>query len=229
MRTKPVFFETPQAFRQWLSRHHGTAEDLLVGYYKKDSGRPSMTWSESVDEALCFGWIDGVRRRIDDDSYTIRFTRRKPGSTWSSVNLKRARLLIELGRMRPAGLKVFEARRDGKSSVYSYEQKTVELDAESNRLLEKNKTAWTFFQNQPASYRRAASWWIKSAKLAETRVKRLEKLIAHSSQGERLPQFTRKKAGGLKAAACPPPSFLGAAKTPTPATPSKGLFCRAAL
>jgi uncharacterized protein YdeI (YjbR/CyaY-like superfamily) len=196
VRAKPAFFETPKAFRHWFSKHHGVSEVLLVAYHKKGSGEPSMSWSESVDEAICYGWIDGVRKRIDEVSYTIRFTPRKPGSIWSSVNIKRARALIEQGRMQPAGLKAFEARRDGKSVIYSYEQRTVELDAESNRLLKRNKAAWSFFQKQPASYRKAASWWIKSAKLKETRVKRLEKLIAHSAQGQRLPQFARKKPTG---------------------------------
>jgi uncharacterized protein YdeI (YjbR/CyaY-like superfamily) len=196
VRAKPAFFETPEAFRDWLSKHHSVSEVLLVAYHKKGSGKPSMTWPESVDEALCYGWIDGVRNRIDEVSYTIRFTPRKPGSIWSSVNIKRARALIEQERMQPAGLKAFEARRDSKSAIYSYEQRTGELDAESNRLLKRNKAAWSFFQKQPASYRRVASWWIKSAKLEETRVKRLEKLIAHSAQGQRLPQFARKKPTG---------------------------------
>jgi uncharacterized protein YdeI (YjbR/CyaY-like superfamily) len=196
VRAKPAFFETPEAFRDWLSKHHGVSEVLLVAYHKKGSGKPSMTWPESVDEALCYGWIDGVRNRIDEVSYTIRFTPRKPGSIWSSVNIKRARALIEQERMQPAGLKAFEARRDSKSAIYSYEQRTGELDAESNRLLKRNKAAWSFFQKQPASYRRVASWWIKSAKLEETRVKRLETLIAHSAQGQRLPQFARKKPTG---------------------------------
>ncbi len=190
---KPTFFRTPSEFREWLVRHHATADEVLVGYYKKDSGKPSITWPESVDQALCFGWIDGIRKGIDDISYTVRFTPRKPGSIWSSVNINRAQVLIEQEQMQPAGLKAYEARRENKSGIYSYEQRSVELEEPYNRLLKKNKAAWRFFQAQPASYRKAVSWWIISAKKEETRLKRLEKLTAFSAQGQRLPELMPRR------------------------------------
>jgi uncharacterized protein YdeI (YjbR/CyaY-like superfamily) len=190
---KPTFFQTPAAFREWLEQHHAKADALWVGYYKKGSGTPSMTWPESVDEALCYGWIDGVRKRIDDFRYTIRFTPRKPGSIWSSVNIKRARALIAQGQMQPAGLKAYQARKENRSGIYSYEQRSVDLEEPYHRLLKKNEAAWSFFQRQPASYRKAVSWWIISAKKEETRLRRLEKLMVFSAQGERLPAYMPRK------------------------------------
>jgi len=187
---KPTFFRTPEEFRKWLAKHHDTTDQLLVGYYKKDSGKPSITWPESVDEALCFGWIDGIRRSIDESRYTIRFTPRRSGSTWSSINIKRAQALIEEGRMQPVGLTAFEARRENKSGIYSYEQRSPELVEPYSRLLKKNKKAWSFFQEQAASYRKVVNWWIVSAKKEETRLKRLNRLVAFSAKGERLPEMT---------------------------------------
>ncbi len=192
---EPTFFRTPATFRSWLERHHATAGELVVGFYKKGSGKPSLTWPESVDEALCFGWIDSVRRGLDDDSYTIRFTPRKSGSNWSSVNVARARALIEQGRMRRAGLAAFEARRENRTGVYTYEQRSVELAEPYAGLLKQDAAAWTYFQGQSASYRKAVSWWIVSAKQEATRLKRLGKLKICSAQGERLPEFTLKKRG----------------------------------
>jgi len=189
----PTFFQTPSAFREWLKQHHAKADALWIGYYKKGSGKPSITWPESVDEALCYGWIDGVRKSIDDISYTIRFTPRKPDSIWSSVNIKRAQTLIEQGQMQTAGLKAYQARKENKSGIYSYEQRSVDLEEPYNGLLQKNEAAWSFFQMQPASYRKAVSWWIISAKKEETRLKRLEKLMAFSVQGQRLPEYTPRK------------------------------------
>jgi uncharacterized protein YdeI (YjbR/CyaY-like superfamily) len=189
----PTFFPTPAAFRAWLEQHHAHADVLLIGYYKVGSGKPSITWPESVDEALCFGWIDGVRKSVDGFSYTIRFTPRKPGSIWSSVNIKRAQALIEHGRMQPAGLKAFEARKENKSGIYSYEQRSVDLAEPYNGLLKANEAAWSFFETQPAHYRKAVCWWIISAKKEETRLKRLEKLMEHSVRGERLPEFKPRK------------------------------------
>jgi uncharacterized protein YdeI (YjbR/CyaY-like superfamily) len=194
MSMTPTFFPTPATFRAWLERHHAEPNVLWVGYYKVGSGKPSITWPESVDEALCYGWIDGLRKSVDEFSYTIRFTPRKPGSIWSSVNIKRAQVLIERGLMRPAGLKAYQARKENKSGVYSYEQRSVDLEEPYNRLLKKNKAAWSFFEAQPAYYRKAISWWIVSAKKEETRLKRLEKLLAHSARGERLPEFKARKA-----------------------------------
>jgi uncharacterized protein YdeI (YjbR/CyaY-like superfamily) len=190
---KPTFFPTPSAFREWLERHHARAEVLWVGYYKKGSGKPSMTWPESVDEALCYGWIDGVRKSIDEVSYVIRFTPRKPNSVWSSVNIKRAQVLIEQGEMQPAGLKAYQARKENRSGIYSYEQRSVDLEEPYNGLLRKNEAAWKFFQAQPASYRKAVSWWIISARKEETRLKRLEKLMAFSAEGQRVPEYTPRK------------------------------------
>jgi uncharacterized protein YdeI (YjbR/CyaY-like superfamily) len=194
---KPVFFQTPSSFREWLEEHHAKAEVLLVGFYKKGSAKPSITWPESVDQALCYGWIDGVRKSIDKFSYTIRFTPRKRGSIWSSVNIKRAQALIEQGQMQPAGLKAYQARKENKSGSYSYEQRSVDLEEPYNQLLKKNEAAWSFFQKQPASYRKAISWWIISAKKDETRLKRLERLMAYSVQGQRLPEFTARKPAQL--------------------------------
>jgi len=190
---KPTFFQTPSAFRAWLEQHHAKAGVFWVGYFKKGSGKPSITWPESVDEALCYGWIDGVRKSIDDISYTIRFTPRKPGSIWSSVNIKRAQALIAQGQMQPAGLKAYQARRENKSGIYSYEQRSVNLEEPYNRLLRKNEAAWSFFHLQPASHRKAISWWIISAKKEETRLKRLEKFMSYAVQGQRLPEFTPSK------------------------------------
>lgn len=192
---KPSFFQTPAEFREWLTRHHASKAELLVGFYKKDSGKPSITWPESVDQALCFGWIDGIRKNIDEISYSIRFSPRKPGSIWSNVNIKRAQALITQGQMQPAGRKAYEARRENKSGIYSYEQRRIDLEEPYNRLLKKNKAAWKFFQAQPASYRKAVYWWIMSAKKEETRLKRLEKLTAFSAEEQRLPEFVSRKPG----------------------------------
>jgi len=189
---KPKFFASPAEFRDWLRRNHATAPELLVGFHKKDSGTKSITWPEAVDAALCYGWIDGVRRSLDGRRYTIRFTPRKPGSVWSSVNIRRAEALIADGEMRKAGVLAFDAREAKKSSVYSYEQKNVQITGQYRRRLREHATAWHFFEARPASYRRAAAWWVMSAKRESTRLDRLEKLIASSLQERRLPQFTRQ-------------------------------------
>jgi uncharacterized protein YdeI (YjbR/CyaY-like superfamily) len=185
--SEPTFFATPADFGAWLQQHHETEKELLVGFYKRGSGRPSLTWPESVDEALCFGWIDGVRRSRDEESYTIRFTPRKPGSTWSAVNVGRVEELTRLGRMRPAGLAAFEKRSEAKTGTYAYEQKEgAELEKAEEKQLCANKAAWEFFQAQPPWYRRNAIWRVVSAKKEETRTKRLAKLIEESAQGRRL-------------------------------------------
>jgi uncharacterized protein YdeI (YjbR/CyaY-like superfamily) len=182
---KITFFRRPADFRKWLEKNHATAKELLVGFHKKDSGRPSITWPESVDAALCFGWIDGIRKSVDEVSYTIRFTPRKSTSTWSAVNIRRVEVLTREGRMKPAGMKAFEARRENKSGIYSYEQRRAQLEEPYASLLRKNETAWRFFESQPPGYRKQMSWWILSAKREETRLKRLEKLIAESGLGRR--------------------------------------------
>ena len=187
-----TFFESPAAFRIWLDQHHETAKELWVGFYKKSSGKPSITWPESVDEALCFGWIDGIRKSVDDMSYTIRFTPRKPRSNWSAVNITRVAELTRLGRMRLAGRKAFEQRMEAKSGVYSYEQRNMaQLDETSERQFRANRPAWDFFQAQPAGYRQTAIWWVVSAKKEATRLKRLATLIEDSAQGKAIAQLTR--------------------------------------
>ena len=170
----------------WLEENHATATELWVGFYKTNSGKSSITWPESVDQALCFGWIDGIRKRIDKISYQIRFTPRRRGSIWSAINIKRAKELVRQERMRPSGLEAFAARIENKSGIYSYEQRTTELTEPYAQSLKKNETASNFFGNQPASYRKMIAWWIISAKKEETRMARLAKLISESAKGKRL-------------------------------------------
>jgi uncharacterized protein YdeI (YjbR/CyaY-like superfamily) len=188
------YFPTPRAFREWLERSHLKVEELWVGFYKKGTGRPSITWPESVDEALSFGWIDGLRRSVDDESYCIRFTPRKSSSIWSAVNIRRVRALIAEGRMRPAGLKAFEARKENRSGVYSFEQRPRSLDPPYERMFRKNERAWAFFQSQPPWYRRTSIWWVVSAKKEETRLKRLSTLIDDSARERTIAPLTRKVA-----------------------------------
>lgn len=190
---KITFFRSPSDLRKWFEKHHRTAGELRVGYYKTSSGKPSITWPESVDEALCFGWIDGIRHSIDDVSYTIRFTPRKASSTWSAVNIRRVRKLKTDGRMLPAGLQAFQKRKENKSGIYSYEQRRDEFDEPYATRLKTDKAAWVFFQDRPQSDRRAVIWWVVSAKKEETRLKRLEKLIEESANGRTISQYTRKE------------------------------------
>jgi len=189
---KPTFFATPADFRRWLSKNHRSAEELWVGFHKKGTGRLSITWPESVDEALCVGWIDGIRKSVNADSYMIRFTPRRRGSIWSNVNIKRAGDLIAGKRMKPAGVAAFEARTPEKSGVYLFEQReSPELGADAKAAFKANAKAWKFFTGQPPGYQRLATWWVVSAKLEATRLARLEKLITHCANGERLPQWVR--------------------------------------
>jgi uncharacterized protein YdeI (YjbR/CyaY-like superfamily) len=184
---KPAFFAEPAQFRAWLAKHHATTPELLVGFYKRDSGKPSITWPESVDQALCFGWIDGVRKRIDDVSYTIRFTPRRAGSNWSAINIVRVGELDALGHMHEAGLTAFAKRSEEKSRIYAYEQRhTATLDPEHQKKLERNQKAWIFFQAQPPGYQRQMVFRVVSAKKEETRVKRLQRLIDESAKGRRI-------------------------------------------
>lgn len=192
---KATFFKTPADLRKWFENHHDKEQELLVGFYKRDSGKPSISWPESVDEALCFGWIDGVRRSLGETSYSIRFTPRRARSTWSAVNIKRVEELTKRGLMMPSGLRAFAARKENRSGVYSYEQRTADLPEPYQRLLKKNRAAWKFFEDQPPSYRKAANWWVLSAKKEETRVKRLDKLIDYSAKSQTIPQFTIVKKG----------------------------------
>jgi uncharacterized protein YdeI (YjbR/CyaY-like superfamily) len=190
---KLTFFKTPSDLRKWFVKYHAKEQELWVGFYKKDSGKPSITWPQSVDEALCFGWIDGIRKSVDEFSYTIRFTPRRARSTWSAVNIKRAGELTKQGLMMPRGIEAFAARQEKRSGIYSYEQRNPELPDPHRRLLKKNKAAWNFFEAQPPSYRKAANWWVLSAKKEETRLKRLDELIAYSALGQTIPQFTITK------------------------------------
>lgn len=179
---KAIYFSSPAEFRAWLEENHDKVPELLVGYHKRGTGVPSMTWPESVDEALCFGWIDGIRRSVDENRYTIRFTPRRPRSNWSAVNIKRVAELRKLGKMTPAGQKAFDervAKRD-----YAYESRPTELAPEYVKRF--SKKAWTFFEAQPPYYRRTLSFWVMSAKKEETRLSRLEKLIAASAAGKRI-------------------------------------------
>ena len=182
---EPTFFPTPAAFRRWLEKHHAKAAELWVGFHKKATGKPSLTWPESVDEALCVGWIDGIRKNVDADSYTIRFTPRRKGSIWSAVNMRRITALIEDKRVLPAGLAAYAARLENKSGIYAYEQRRDRLEEPYAGLLKKNKKAWTFFEAQPPYQRKRLSWWIISAKKEETRLARLKILIDASEKGKR--------------------------------------------
>jgi uncharacterized protein YdeI (YjbR/CyaY-like superfamily) len=189
---KPTFFATPAEFRAWLEANHETETELLVGFYKKGSGRPSITWPESVDEALCFGWIDGVRRSIDGEAYSIRFTPRTPRSIWSDANTKRAGELIEAGRMAAAGHAALERRDPSRAGVYSFEQrKAPKLAPEHERRFRANEAAWAWFNAQPPSYRRPAIHWVVSAKREETRERRLATLIEDSAAGRTIKPLTR--------------------------------------
>ena len=193
MTDTPHFFATPDEWRRWLEANHDRATELWVGFHKKGSGRPSITWPESVDRALCFGWIDGVRKRIDDASYKIRFTPRKKGSIWSSVNIGRVDALTKAGLMHPTGLAAFAARTSDRSNVYAYEQRREDaaFDATQEARFRAHADAWAFFQSRPASYRRTATWWVVSAKQAATRERRLATLIEDSAAGRTIRQLTR--------------------------------------
>ena len=184
---KPIFFKTPAEFRAWLKKHHATADEIIVGYYKKASGKQTMTWQESVDEALCFGWIDGIRRKYGEDSYGNRFTPRRTGSNWSAININRVEELTKLKRMQPAGLAAYAKRSEARSRVYAYEQSDVlPLDAALEKKFKANKKAWAFFQGQAPYYRKIITRWLNSAKAEDTRLRRLAKLMASCEQGKRM-------------------------------------------
>ena len=194
---KPRFFPTPSHFRRWLQKHHAQSGELWVGFYKRDSGKPSITWPEAVAQALCFGWIDGVRKSLDAASYVIRFTPRTPTSTWSAVNITRAQELVAQGLMAPAGVKAFKKRSDEKSAIYSYEQrKSAQLEKAHEQKFRAKRRAWEFFLSRPPWYRRTATYWVISAKKEETRDKRLQTLIEYSGQQKLVPPLARP--GGKK-------------------------------
>ena len=190
---KPKFFATPAAWRAWLKENHNKSTELWVGFHKRSSGKPSITWAESVDSALCFGWIDGVRKSLGDESYTIRFTPRRPRSVWSVVNIKRVGDLTARKLMEPAGIEAFKSRADERSAIYAYEQrKGAKLSAEYEQRFRADRKAWEFFQAQPPWYRRTATWWVISAKKEETRLKRLSQLMEDSARDKTIRQLTRK-------------------------------------
>jgi len=188
---RPVFFDSPAAFRAWLEKNHATARELWVGYHKRATGKPSLTWPESVDEALCFGWIDGLRKSIDENRYRIRFTPRKPRSRWSAINIARVKVLEKLGRMREAGRRAFAQLGGDKTRIYSYEQRhDAKLSPAHERRFRAEKKAWALFEAKPPSYRRTLAWWIASAKKEETRERRFARLLADARAG-RLPPLMR--------------------------------------
>jgi uncharacterized protein YdeI (YjbR/CyaY-like superfamily) len=207
---KPTFFATPAEFRAWLEKHHATKAELVVGFHKKATGKPSITWPESVDEALCFGWIDGVRHSLGDDAYTIRFTPRRPTSIWSAVNVARVAVLEKQGRMTPAGRRALESRAPERTGVYAFERKSAAtLAPREAEKLRANPKASAFFDAQPPWYRRTVIHWVISAKRDETRQRRFDHLIAHSAAGRRIPPLT-------------PPSTKRATKRATPPSKVRG-------
>jgi uncharacterized protein YdeI (YjbR/CyaY-like superfamily) len=189
------YFETSADFRAWLEANHETATELWVGFHKKATGRPSITWPEAVDQALCFGWIDGIRKSVDEHSYTNRFTPRKPTSAWSKVNVDKVAKLAEAGLMMPAGRRAFEARDEARSGIYSFEQRPQELPPEYAARFQQNASAWAFYQAQPPGYQRLTTHWVTSAKREETRLKRLATLIEDSEHGRRIAQLARPPKG----------------------------------
>jgi len=187
---KPLFFSTQMDFREWLEKNHNNSAELYVGFWKVKSGKPSMILSESVDQALCFGWIDGLRKSIDDESYYIRFTPRKSKSIWSTINIRKVEYLIEQGLMKPQGLALFNLREKHKTGIYSYENDTYHLTEEFEARFKTNKVAWDYYMSLPPSYRKPAIKWVMSAKQATTREKRLTELITDSEAGRKIKSLT---------------------------------------
>ena len=182
----PIFFKNTEEFRSWLEINHQTEKEVIVGYYKVATGKPSMNWSDSVDEALCYGWIDGIRKSLDAESYCNRFTPRNPKSNWSEVNIKKVEALIRQGRMKPTGLAAWEKRSEARSGVYSYENKPEQFSPELEARFRENAVAWEFFSNQSTSYKKTVMFYVMSAKQEATRFSRLERLIQASANGKRI-------------------------------------------
>lgn len=189
---KPRYFRSAGEFRRWLEREHARARELWVGFHKRATGRPSLTWPESVDAALCFGWIDGIRKRVDDARYVIRFTPRRERSIWSAVNVRRVAALKREGLMRPAGLAAYARRMRERSGVYSYENRPKSMPPRYRRVFETRPGAWAFFAAQPPGYRRTITWWVVSARQEATRARRLAILIEHCARGRRVPLLASK-------------------------------------
>lgn len=181
-----MFFAKAADFRRWLKKNHDRVDELWVGFYKRASGRPTISYKEAVDEALCFGWIDGIRKSLDEESYVNRFTPRRRGSNWSLVNMNRVKELIGEGRMEPAGLRAYETRDPKKSGVYSFERQHAVFDEALENRFRAHRKAWNFFQAQPPGYRKLATFYVMSAKRTETRLRRLDTLITDSAAGRRL-------------------------------------------
>lgn len=182
----PIFFKNTEEFRSWLEINHQTEKEVIVGYYKVATGKPSMNWSDSVDEALCFGWIDGIRKSLDAESYCNRFTPRNPKSNWSEINIKKVEALIQQGRMKPAGLAAWEKRSEARSGVYSYENKPEQFSPELEARFRENAVAWEFFSGQSTSYKRTVMYYVMDAKQEATRFSRLDKLIKACQEGKRI-------------------------------------------
>ena len=189
---KPKFFASPLRFRKWLEDNHNKKKELLVGFFKKSSGKPSITWPESVEQALCFGWIDGIRNSIDAESYSIRFTPRNSRSTWSAVNIKKVEELKKLGLMKPAGLAAYSRKEENNSNIYSFEQRIVQFDPQYEKIFKRNKKAWNNFQLQPPYYRKTVTHWVMSAKQKETRLKRLNTLLKDSEAGLKIKEMRKR-------------------------------------
>lgn len=185
------FFSTQSALHKWYLKNHNKAPEQWIGFHKVSTGKKSITYSQALDEALAFGWIDGIRKGIDETSYVIRYTPRRPGSVWSAVNIRRAGELIKLGVMQPAGLEAFKRRRDDRSAIYAYENKDKKLSAAYEKKFRQNKKAWKFFQAQAPWYKRTASYWVINAKQEATKLKRLETLIKDSQNGQRIAHLQR--------------------------------------
>jgi uncharacterized protein YdeI (YjbR/CyaY-like superfamily) len=177
--------------RKWFEANHSRADEVWIGFYKTGSGKPSVTWPEAVDEAICFGWIDSIRKSVDEHAYKNRFTPRRAGSTWSLVNIKKAERLTAVGLMKPAGLAAFEKRKASKSGIYSFEQEKISFSQVFLKQFKKNAKAWSFFSKQAPSYQRTATWWVMSAKKEETRESRLRQLIEVSLAGQHLKHLKR--------------------------------------
>jgi uncharacterized protein YdeI (YjbR/CyaY-like superfamily) len=183
------FFRSVSELRRWLEKNHSKSDELWIGFYRKDSGKGGITYAEALDEALCYGWIDGIRKKLDTDSFTTRFTPRKPRSIWSNVNIAHIERLTREGRMMPPGIAAYERKDDARSGVYSFEREVARLEPKMVTLFKRNPQAWKYFEAQPPYYRRLTAWWVISAKKEETRARRLAQLIELSSRRQRLPQL----------------------------------------
>lgn len=190
---KVIFFQNQKHLRKWFEKNHKKEKELFVGYYKVASGKSSITWSQSVDEALCFGWIDSLGRRVDEESYCVRFTPRNPKSNWSAINIKKVEYLTKLGLMKPEGLKAFNLRKEEKSKVYSYENSAASFDKSYEKIFRTNNNAWKYFQSTAPSYRKISTRWVMSAKKESTRLKRLNELIQDCAAGKKIKALTYGK------------------------------------